>query len=206
MKIKNVTDPEFRRYGRIVDGYDFTEMIKVMEQTPLPEEVIYVPSDNKLEKTEPAIDLKRRMFGELPIQIGYCNGHNSKLNALEYHRSSEVNVAVTDIILLLGSEQDIASDFTYETSKVEAFLVPAGTGIEIYGTTLHYAPCGVDGNGFKAIVVLPQGTNTDLMTCHTKSYDDKLLTAKNKWLIAHEEAGIEGAVCGLKGENIDLAK
>ena len=78
--------------------------------------------------------------------------------------------------------------------------------IEIYGTTLHYAPCGVDGNGFKAIVVLPQGTNTDLMTCHTKSYDDKLLTAKNKWLIAHEEAGIEGAVCGLKGENIDLAK
>ena len=100
----------------------------------------------------------------------------------------------------------ISPDFTYETSKVEAFLVPAGTGIEIYGTTLHYAPCGVDGNGFKAIVVLPQGTNTDLMTCHTKSYDDKLLTAKNKWLIAHEEAGIEGAVCGLKGENIDLAK
>lgn len=127
-----------------------------MEQTPLPEEVIYVPSDNKLEKTEPAIDLKMRIFGELPIQIGYCNGHNSKLNALEYHRSSEVNVTVTDIILLLGSEQDIASDFTYETSKVEAFLVPAGTGIEIYGTTLHYAPCGVDGNGFKAIVVLPQ--------------------------------------------------
>ena len=111
MKIKNVTDPEFRRYGRIVDGYDFTEMIKVMEQTPLPEEVIYVPSDNKLEKTEPVIDLKMRIFGELPIQIGYCNGHNSKLNALEYHRSSEVNVAVTDIILLLGSEQDIASDF-----------------------------------------------------------------------------------------------
>ena len=65
---------------------------------------------------------------------------------------------------------------------------------------------GVDGNGFKAIVVLPRGTSTDLMTCHTKSYDDKLLTAKNKWLIAHEEAGIEGAVCGLKGENIDLAK
>ena len=105
----------------------------------------------------PAIDLKMRVYGELPIQIGYCNGHNSKLNALEYHRSSEVNVAVTDIILLLGSEQDIAPDFTYDTSKVEAFLVPAGTGIEVYGTTLHYAPCGVDGNGFKAVVVLPTG-------------------------------------------------
>ena len=71
-----------------------------------------------------------------------------------------------------------------------------------HGTTVTV----IMGNGFKAIVVLPQGTNTDLMTCHTKSYDDKLLTAKNKWLIAHEEAGIEGAVCGLKGENIDLAK
>ena len=130
-----------------------------------------------------------------------------------------MNVAVTDIILLLGAEQDIEPDFTYDTSKVEAFLIPTGTGIEVYGTTLHYAPCGVDGNGFKAVVVLPKGTNTDLMTCHTKSFDDKLLTAKNKWLIghaegglsegsliAHEEAGIEGAVCGLKGENIDIAK
>ena len=57
-----------------------------------------------------------------------------------------------------------------------------------HGTTVTV----IMGNGFKAIVVLPQGTNTDLMTCHTKSYDDKLLTAKNKWLIAHKEAGIEG--------------
>ena len=206
MKIKKVTDPEFSRYGRVIDGYDFSKLIKAMEHTPLPEDVIYEPSIEELEATDVAIDLKMRVYGELPIQIGYCNGHNSKLNALEYHRSSEVNVAVTDIILLLGAEQDIEPDFTYDTSKVEAFLVPAGIGIEVYGTTLHYAPCGVDGNGFKAVVVLPKGTNTDLMTCHTKSCDDKLLTAKNKWLIAHEEAGIEGAVCGLKGENIDIAK
>ena len=187
MKIKKVTDPEFSRYGRVIDGYDFSKLIKAMEHTPLPEDVIYEPSIEELEATNVAIDLKMRVYGELPIQIGYCNGHNSKLNALEYHRSSEVNVAVTDIILLLGAEQDIEPDFTYDTSKVEAFLVPAGIG-------------------FKAVVVLPKGTNTDLMTCHTKSFDDKLLTAKNKWLIAHEEAGIEGAVCGLKGENIDIAK
>ena len=204
MKIKNVTDPEFRRYGRIVDGYDFTEMIKVMEQTPLPEEVIYVPSDNKLEKTEPAIDLKMRIFGELPIQIGYCNGHNSKLNALEYHRSSEVNVAVTDIILLLGSEQDIASDFTYETSKVEAFLVPAGTGIEIYGTTLHYAPCNVNENKFCTAVILPKGTNEDAPAPQNNTAEDKLLFAKNKWLIAHKDAKIQGAFEGLIGENLSV--
>ena len=31
--------------------------------------------------------------------------------------------------------------------------------------------------------------------------EDKLLTAQNKWLIAHEEAQIPGAFCGLVGEN-----
>ena len=181
------------------------EILKAMEHTPLPlDEVIYEPSIEELEGLKIADEMKERAYGGLEIQIGYCNGHNSKLNALEYHRSSEVNVAVTDIILLLGAEQDIEPDFTYDTSKVEAFLVPAGIGIEVYGTTLHYAPCGVDGNGFKAVVVLPKGTNTDLMTCHTKSFDDKLLTAKNKWLIAHEEAEIEGAFNGLCGVNVTV--
>ena len=206
MKIYSVTDERFKTYGRVVTGIDFSELCKAMEETPCPEDVIYVPGDQKLEALPVMKELTDKTYGELQVQIGYCNGHNCMLNAFEYHRSSEVNVAVTDIILLLGAEQDIEPDFTYDTSKVEAFLVPAGIGIEVYGTTLHYAPCGVDGNGFKAVVVLPKGTNTDLMTCHTKSFDDKLLTAKNKWLIAHEEAGIEGAVCGLKGENIDIAK
>ena len=30
------------------------------------------------------------------------------------------------------------------------------------------------------------------------------MTAVNKWLIAHEEAAIDGAFNGLKGENIDV--
>lgn len=34
--------------------------------------------------------------------------------------------------------------------------------------------------------------------------EDKLLTAQNKWLIAHEETQIPGAFCGLVGENITL--
>ena len=206
MQIYEVTDARFRKYGKVIRNIDFSALTEAMKKTPVPSDVVYEPSIAELEALPVAKEIEKVFYGELPIQIGYCNGHNSNLNALEYHRSSEVNVAVTDIILLLGAEQDIEPDFTYDTSKVEAFLVPAGIGIEVYGTTLHYAPCGVDENGFKAVVVLPKGTNTDLMTCHTKSFDDKLLTAKNKWLIAHEEAGIEGAVCGLKGENIDIAK
>lgn len=203
MKIKKVTDPEFSRYGRVIDGYDFSKLIKAMEHTPLPEDVIYEPSIEELEATDVAIDLKMRIYGELPIQIGYCNGHNSKLNALEYHRSSEVNIAATDMILLLGSREDVKDDFTYETSKVEGFFVPEGTAIEVYATTLHYAPCGVDGQGFKCVVVLPKGTNLDVVNTHATA-EDKLLAASNKWLIAHEDAHIDGAFNGLRGENITV--
>ena len=74
-------------------------------------------------------------------------GDNHKLNGLEYHRSSEINIAVTDMILLLGSQQDVGTDFTYDTSKVEAFYVPAGTVVEMYATTLHYAPCTAQPGG-----------------------------------------------------------
>ena len=203
MKIKKVTDPEFSRYGRVIDGYDFSKLIKAMEHTPLPEDVIYEPSIEELETTDVAIDLKMRVYGELPIQIGYCNGHNSKLNALEYHRSSEVNIAATDMILLLGSREDVEDDFTYDTSKVEGFFVPEGTAIEVYATTLHYAPCGVDGQGFKCVVVLPKGTNLDVVNTHATA-EDKLLAASNKWLIAHEDAHIDGAFNGLRGENITV--
>lgn len=203
MKINKVTDPEFRKYGRVIDGYDFSKLIKAMEHTPLPEDVIYEPSIEELEATDVAIDLKMRIYGELPIQIGYCNGHNSKLNALEYHRSSEVNIAATDMILLLGKREDVKDDFTYETSKVEGFFVPEGTAIEVYATTLHYAPCGVDGQGFKCVVVLPKGTNLDVVNTHATA-EDKLLAASNKWLIAHEDAHIDGAFNGLRGENITV--
>mgnify|MGYP000191999647 CR=1 FL=1 len=204
MKIKKVTDPEFSRYGRVIDGYDFSKLIKAMEHTPLPEDVIYEPSIEELEATNVAIDLKMRVYGELPIQIGYCNGHNKKLNAVEYHRNSEINVAVTDLVLLIGHQQDIEPDHTYDTSKIEAFLVPAGTGIEVYATTLHYAPCHVNEGGFQCVVVLPKGTNTDLTFQTEKTGEDSLMTAKNKWLIAHEDAKIAGAFNGLKGENITI--
>ena len=206
MKIYSVMDDNFKKYGRIIKNIDLSSVINAMESTPIPDDVVYVPEDASLMKTEFAADMKNRYFGEYPVQVGFCNGHNQKLNAVEYHRSSEVNVACTDMILLLGKQQDIEDLFTYDTSKVEAFFVPAGVGVELYATTLHYAPCNADDNGFKCVVALPKDTNTDLMTCHSRSFDDKLLFAKNKWLIAHEEAKIEGAVNGLVGENIDLAK
>ena len=204
MKIQKVTDPAFRKYGQVLEGYDFTGLIKEMKHTPVPEDVIYVPSVEELEALDIMKDLQNKGYGGLPIQIGYCNGHNKKLNAVEYHRNSEINVAVTDLVLLIGHQQDIEPDHTYDTSKIEAFLVPAGTGIEVYATTLHYAPCHVNEGGFQCVVVLPKGTNTDLTFQTEKTGEDSLMTAKNKWLIAHEDAKIAGAFNGLKGENITI--
>ena len=204
MKIQKVTDPAFRKYGQVLEGYDFTGLIKEMKHTPVPEDVIYVPSVEELEALDIMKDLQNKGYGGLPVQIGYCNGHNKKLNAVEYHRNSEINVAVTDLVLLIGHQQDIEPDHTYDTSKIEAFLVPAGTGIEVYATTLHYAPCHENEGGFQCVVVLPKGTNTDLTFQTEKTGEDSLMTAKNKWLIAHEDAKIAGAFNGLKGENITI--
>ena len=206
MIIKKVTDNEFKKYGQILKNYDTSELIEKMASAPLPSDVIYEPSIKELEDLKIAEDLRIREFGELPIQIGYCNGNNYMLNAVEYHRSSELNVAITDLILLLGWQQDIEEDYTYDTSKIEAFFVPAGTMIEVYATTLHYAPCNADENGFKCVVVLPRDTNLSLENNIEKSGEDALLFAKNKWLIGHKETdlGSKGAFIGLKGENISL--
>lgn len=134
MIINKVTDLKFKKYGRILENYDCLEIIEKMKNAPLPNDVIYEPSIKELEELRIYEDLMEREFGGLPIQIGYCNGNNYMLNAVEYHRSSEINIAVTDLILLIGSQQDINDDFSYDTSKIEAFLVPAGTIIEVYAT------------------------------------------------------------------------
>ena len=204
MILHSVTDSSFLPYGKVLKGYDVALIMKAMESTPLPEDdVIYVPSVKELEALEIAEQLRKKAYGELPIQVGYCNGNNKKLNAVEYHRSSEVDIAVNDLILLLGRQQDIEEDHTYDTSKIEAFFVPAGTAVELYATTLHYAPCSGEDKGFRCVIVLPKGTNEELTDVH-QDEEDKLITAKNKWLIAHEDAGIQGAFCGLKGENITI--
>ncbi len=204
MKIQNVTDAAFRKYGRVISEIDFTELIEAMEKSPLPDDVVYEPSIDYLEATSLMNKLQTAYYGELPIQIGYCNGHNHLLNAVEYHRSSELDIACTDLILLIGCQQDITDDFTYDTNKIEAFLVPKGTGVELYATTLHYAPCSVGDAGFKCIVVLPKDTNLPLDSKHA-GYEDALITAKNKWLIGHAEGGLDaGAHIGLIGPNVSV--
>ena len=204
MKIVEVTDPSFAKYGRIIEDLDTAELVNAMDKTPLPEDVVYEPSEASLEELPIFSVLRDQLYGELPIQVGYCNGHNKKLNALEYHRSSEIDIAATELILLLGQQQDIRADFTYDTAKAEAFFVPAGTAVELYATTLHYAPCQVKESGFRCAIVLPKDTNLPLDSAH-EGGEDGHLTAKNKWLLGHPEGGLpEGSPMGLVGENLTV--
>ena len=151
-------------------------------------------------------ELRDRQFGGMPIQIGYCTGTNTKLNCFEYHRNSEVNIYAMDTIILLGRQQDII-DGKYDTSKVEAFLVPAGTAVELYATTLHYAPCDAKkGAGFRAAVILSKGTNTDKPVCDVRNKEDEMLFACNKWLtcLPDTDEARQGAYVGLDGKNLDI--
>ena len=207
MKIQNVHDEAFRPYGKVITTVDCTSLCEAMMNTECPaDHTIYVASDPEIEKVDSFAAFRDQVYGGMPIQIGYCNGSNHKLNGLEYHRDSEVNVAVNDLILLLGKEQDIDPEtFAYDSSKIEAFLVPAGTCIEVYATTLHFAPCNA-GEPFRCVVVLPRGTNGKLTTQIPRDGETRLLAAVNKWLIAHPESKMAefGAMASITGENITL--
>lgn len=69
-------------------------------------------------------------------------------------------------------------------------------------------PCdSAKGAGFRVAVVLPRGTNTEKPDGTGALHEDKLLWARNKWLIAHPDANEakQGAFVGLEGENPDIA-
>lgn len=209
IEIKNIDSKDFNRYGRIINEFDFTNLIKYMEKnTQIPREGnVYTASVVDMERDKINNELSNIFYGGMPIQIGFCNGRNGALNGLEYHKSSEINVAVTDMILLLGKVQDIKNNI-YEARNVEAFFVPKGMSIEMYQTTLHFAPCKTCEDGFKCIVILPRGTNTPLnKSNNVKGEESELLFMMNKWLLVHpsRKALVEkGAHVGILGENIQI--
>ena len=205
MVIKSVFDPGFKKYGQVMEGYDFSELFNALDKFSAPSEgIVYQPSIAELEGTKVFDEIKDRCFGGMPIQIGYCNGTNDTLNCLEYHKSSECNIAKDDIVLILGIQADI-SDGKYDTSKTEAFYVPGGVGVELYATTLHYAPCGYNPkDSYKVACVLPRGTNYDAPRIALSDNESKMMRGSNKWLLSHSESNeaSEGAYIGLIGENL----
>ena len=206
MIIYSVNDPAFKPYGKVLAGYETTDLCTAMAAIPLPESgTAYRPSIEILEACAVFTDFRDRAFGGMPIQLGMCWGRNTKLNCLEYHRDSEVNIGTSDFVLLLAKQDEI-TDGVLDTDKVKAFCVPAGVPVEVYATTLHYAPCQVSGEGFRVAVVLPKGTNTEKPGFEPLSEEDAWMTARNKWLLAHPDSNEakNGAHIGLRGVNIDI--
>ncbi len=208
MEIKSIFDAEFSPYGQVHKGYKLDGLLAAMKAIPLPESgTTYQPAIPELEAL-PIFELfGANAYGGMPVQLGMCWGRNTKLNCLEYHRDSEFNVGTHDFILLLAKQDEIV-DGMLDTAKVRAFRVPAGVLVEVYATTLHYAPCHTDeAEGFRVAVALPRGTNEAKPAIKAITEEDQLLWARNKWLLAHEdsaEAG-QGAAVRLSGDNNDIA-
>ncbi len=200
-------DSAFRRYGRVID-FDAKPLMEACEKAAaMPQSGSrYEPDLPALEATPGFEAVKRELRGEGSCQIGCCWGFNNKLNALEYHRASEHNIAVSDLVLLLASQQNMDGN-ELPAGNVRAFFVPKGTTIEVYATTLHFCPCQTSDEGFRCIVVLPRGTNHPLQGPKPEGGDGRLLWAQDKWLIAHDanQPLIQrGAYPGLHGENYEI--
>lgn len=203
MKVKSVRDNSFSRYGRIVGEFDFSGLISVLRDRRIPQEVEYAAADPVLERLPVYKEFENSFYGGAEVQLGYCMGHNDTLNGLEYHKGSEVNISVTDYIVLIGSFFDLEPGYRYDTRKIEAFYVPDGLAVEFYSTTLHYCACHVNAEGYCHATFLPKGTNTSLDPSFSpRTEEDRLLLARNKWFIGHPEAKFSGQeYIGLYGPN-----
>ena len=51
MKVKQVTDTSFRKYGKILTGIDFSEIYNVLEEMDYPEDVEYAASFATVRRT-----------------------------------------------------------------------------------------------------------------------------------------------------------
>ena len=206
MLIESVYDRSFAEFGKVLKGFDNTDLTKRMAEIEMPQSgTAYEPSIESLEESDVFSEYRDRGFGGMPIQIGMCWGYNTRLNCLEYHRDSEINIGERDFILLLAKQSQIQNG-KLDTSLVRAFRAPAGVAVEVYATTLHYAPCQTEKEGFRVAVILPRGTNTEKPVFRSSSEEDRWMTARNKWLLAHEDTNEArgGAHIGLVGDNIDI--
>lgn len=206
LPLYSVTEPEFGRYGRVLAG-ETQELEKALDTCAIPEDGnCYEASAPVLEAVGLMKDMKRVVFGDMPIEAGYCNGRGFTMNAMEYHKCSEVNFSTTGAVLLLALPEQL-DDGKLDSRDVVGFYLPAGVLVEIYPLVLHFAPCRIAEDGFRCLVILEKGTNEALPAVNTAAAgEEKMLWMRNKWLTCHPDSPqkAEGAFVGISGENLTV--
>ncbi len=202
MEIRSVSDEEFQKYGKVLslDAKDIVSYL--LNDSIMPEEKnIYVRDEKNMHSLMGIDQIREEVFGNGPIEVGYCNGYNSLLNCLEYHACPEVDIAGDDLVLLLARQEDV-KDGMIHSEDIEAFLLKKGQAVILYPYIFHFSPCKLSRNGFHCAILLSEGTNKDLL----KKPNDPRLWKENKWLFCHKDSlqAKMGAYVGIKGENLSV--
>ncbi len=197
LEIFEIKNKRFCPYGRLLKSYDISELEQfAKEHIAVPKEgSSYTVSIPKMEKLSVIQSIFKDVYAGMEAQAGVCTGQNKQLTGIEFHQGSETIIALKDCVLILGKKQDMKGE-TYEGTLTECFFIEKGQIVELYDTTLHYAPCNTE-DYFMTIVILLKGTNEPLENAKG------LVTKKNKWFITHPsiEAKVKaGCVVGLLGE------
>ena len=203
--IQSADSSSMKRYGRLIEGIDCEEMFSLSLKNVDLNGPAYIRDLEGLRQFESFKSIKSSVYGDsISAQAGLCFGMNNKMNGMEYHEGSEIIVAVTDVILILGRSEDII-DLSWNSDHAECYYLPRGTVLELYSNTLHLAPCRVSSEPFCTIIILPEGTNKPLKNEKLKE-TDPLYFMENKWLICHEEspAIARGGFKGISGKNIEI--
>lgn len=208
LDILPVASPDFAVYGMVHSEVQVPGMKEFVRTHGTEGEELYVPCEEALMNMEESRVIKENLFGQVDCQIGYYHGRGTKLNAVEYHKCSEVLVLFEPAVLVLGSVWEI-KDHKLSSSVMKLFYVPADTCVELYATTLHFSPLMATQRGVSQVVAQAAGTNTPLVTERIdRLKTDRYLLERNKWVLAHKEyiktLG-EGSYEGIIGENIALS-
>ena len=204
-KIYTVSDPEFGTYGVLHPEVRVPKMKEYAYSRSMPADE---PKNDDYMKMDEAVFFTHHIYGETACQVGFFANSVNKLNGLEYHKCSEVLVEFEPVVLIVGHIWDIKEE-KIDSSQLELFYVPADTCVELFATTLHFAPCQATPAGVRQVMCQTDTTNTDLLEPEKKSGlgENRLLYQRNKWLLIHPEAAADfgpEAVQGITGENIEI--
>ena len=205
LTIYQVGDEQFRDYGIVYKQFDLTEINDYMARVAVTAANQYVPKNPAIEQMSVIHEISGEVFGGMALSAGQCVGHCDAFSAVEFHQGSEVNITFTDVIMVLGKRRDLQNYEFHAVDDAQIFYIPQGTVFEMFSDTLHYSPIEVTPAGFKAVVVVLNGTNESLPSSF-KTHNP-MLVKKNKFQLAHATRTDKvkaGILPGVKGPLVQV--